>query len=103
MQYFWRRRELSARPLLRDHGIASVILENPFCALRRRRDPSHPLQMGSASPSTRCVHAVSASRLTYGSGCHTGRVADLFTIGAALVAECIVLFRWSVRGAVRLR
>lgn len=33
--YFWRRRTMVAVPLARDHGIASVIIENPFYGHRR--------------------------------------------------------------------
>lgn len=32
-QYFWRRRKFMAQPLIRDYGIASIILENPFCKI----------------------------------------------------------------------
>ncbi|XP_013788028.1 protein ABHD18-like [Limulus polyphemus] len=32
--YFWRRRTLLARPLLKESGIASIILENPFYILQ---------------------------------------------------------------------
>jgi hypothetical protein len=33
LQGFGRRRELMAKPLLQEEGIASLILENPFCIL----------------------------------------------------------------------
>ena len=32
-QGFYRRRMLMARPLLKEYGIASIILENPYCIL----------------------------------------------------------------------
>ena len=32
-QYFWRRRMLMAKPLLKEHGIGSILLENPYCIL----------------------------------------------------------------------
>jgi len=32
-QGFGRRRRMFAKPLLKDHGIASIILENPYCIL----------------------------------------------------------------------
>lgn len=35
LQYFWRRRRFVAKPLLKEGGIGSVILENPFYGLRR--------------------------------------------------------------------
>ncbi|KAK8779436.1 hypothetical protein V5799_019224 [Amblyomma americanum] len=31
--YFWRRRALTCRPLLKENGVASIILENPFYIL----------------------------------------------------------------------
>ena len=31
--YFGRRRVLMAKPLLKEYGIGSIILENPFCKL----------------------------------------------------------------------
>lgn len=34
-QYFWRRRHLIAKPLLREAGIGSIILENPFYGIRK--------------------------------------------------------------------
>jgi len=33
IQYYWRRRTLLARPLLKEAGIASILLENPFYIL----------------------------------------------------------------------
>lgn len=36
--YFWRRRNLIAKPLLKESGIASVLLENPFYGLRKPKD-----------------------------------------------------------------
>lgn len=33
LQYFWRRRMFLAKPLLKTAGIASIILENPYCIL----------------------------------------------------------------------
>ena len=33
LQYFGKRRVLMAKPLLKDAGIGSIILENPFCEL----------------------------------------------------------------------
>lgn len=34
-QYFWRRRMLMGKPLLEEHNIGSIILENPFYGLRK--------------------------------------------------------------------
>lgn len=36
--YFWRRRNLIAKPLLKEFGIASILLENPFYGLRKPKD-----------------------------------------------------------------
>jgi hypothetical protein len=33
VQHFWRRRILLARPLLKEAGIGSILLENPYCIL----------------------------------------------------------------------
>jgi hypothetical protein len=35
---FWRRRQMMAKPLLKEGGIASIILENPFYGLRKPKD-----------------------------------------------------------------
>lgn len=37
-QYFWRRRNFMAKPLLREAGIGAIILENPFYGLRKPKD-----------------------------------------------------------------
>lgn len=65
--YFWRRRTLMARPLLKEAGIASIILENPYYGVRK------PKQQLRSS-----LHNVS----------------DLFVMGGALVLESLVLFHW---------
>ena len=36
--YFWRRRRMMALPMLRERGIASIILENPFYGLRKPKN-----------------------------------------------------------------
>ncbi|RLU27308.1 hypothetical protein DMN91_001109 [Ooceraea biroi] len=36
--FFWRRRNLIAKPLLKESGIASILLENPFYGLRKPDD-----------------------------------------------------------------
>jgi hypothetical protein len=35
---FWKRRQMMAKPLLKEGGIASIILENPFYGLRKPKD-----------------------------------------------------------------
>lgn len=57
----------SALPLLRERGVASIILENPFYGLRK---PQHQFRS--------CLEQVS----------------DLFVMGAALILESLVLFHW---------
>ncbi|KAG7204415.1 hypothetical protein KM043_004856 [Ampulex compressa] len=65
--FFWRRRNLIARPLLKEFGIASVLLENPFYGLRKPRD-----QIRSS------LH----------------NVCDIFIMGGCLIMESIVLLNW---------
>ena len=68
--YFWRRRNLMAKPLVKEHGIASILLENPFYGLRK---PNKQVR----------------SSLRH--------VADLFVMGAALILESHVLLHWGRR------
>lgn len=68
--YFWRRRTLLAKPLLKESGIASIILENPYYGVRKPKK-----QLRSA------LHNVS----------------DLFVMGGALIMESLVLFNWCER------
>lgn len=35
LQYYWRRRNLIAKPLIKEAGIGSIILENPFYGRRK--------------------------------------------------------------------
>lgn len=65
--FFWRRRNLIARPLLKEFGIGSILLENPFYGLRKPKD-----QIRS------CLHNVS----------------DIFIMGGCLIMESIVLLNW---------
>nr|XP_050861178.1 protein ABHD18 isoform X2 [Vespula vulgaris] len=65
--FFWRRRNLIAKPLLKESGIASVLLENPFYGLRKPKD-----QIRSS------LHNVS----------------DIFIMGGCLIMESIVLLNW---------
>ncbi|CAH1103201.1 unnamed protein product [Psylliodes chrysocephalus] len=64
--YFWRRRNIMAKPLLKD-GIGAIILENPFYGVRKPKD-----QQRSS------VHYVS----------------DIFIMGGCLILECLVLLNW---------
>ncbi|XP_074649634.1 protein ABHD18-like isoform X2 [Tubulanus polymorphus] len=65
--FYWRRRSMIARPLLKEYGIASIILENPYYGLRKPKE-----QLRSS------LHNVS----------------DLFVMGAALILESLALFHW---------
>ncbi|XP_051172525.1 protein ABHD18 isoform X2 [Leptopilina boulardi] len=65
--FFWRRRNLIAKPLLKESGIGSILLENPFYGLRKPKD-----QIRSS------LHNVS----------------DIFIMGGCLILESIVLLNW---------
>ncbi|GLV43254.1 uncharacterized protein CBL_14067 [Carabus blaptoides fortunei] len=64
--FYWRRRNLMAKPLLKD-DIGAIILENPFYGLRKPKD-----QLRSS------LHNVS----------------DIFVMGGCLILECLVLLHW---------
>jgi len=65
--YFWRRRGLMALPLLKERGVSSIILENPFYGLRKPKD-----QFRSSLQ----------------------QVSDLFVMGAALILESLVIMNF---------
>ncbi|XP_012061790.1 PREDICTED: uncharacterized protein C4orf29 [Atta cephalotes] len=65
--FFWRRRNLIAKPLLKESGIASILLENPFYGLRKPDDQKR-------------------------SSLHN--VCDIFIMGGCLIMESIVLLNW---------
>lgn len=65
--YYWRRRNLIAKPLLKEANLGAIILENPFYGLRKPQD-----QIASA------LHNVS----------------DIFVMGGCLILESLVLFNW---------
>lgn len=64
---FTRRRKLIALPLLKEYGIASLILENPYYGCRKPKN-----QFRSS-----LLH-----------------VSDLFVMGGALILESLVMFDW---------
>nr|XP_028600287.1 protein ABHD18 isoform X1 [Podarcis muralis]XP_028600288.1 protein ABHD18 isoform X1 [Podarcis muralis]XP_028600289.1 protein ABHD18 isoform X1 [Podarcis muralis]XP_028600290.1 protein ABHD18 isoform X1 [Podarcis muralis]XP_028600291.1 protein ABHD18 isoform X1 [Podarcis muralis]XP_028600292.1 protein ABHD18 isoform X1 [Podarcis muralis]XP_028600293.1 protein ABHD18 isoform X1 [Podarcis muralis]XP_028600295.1 protein ABHD18 isoform X1 [Podarcis muralis] len=68
--YFWRRRTLMARPMIKEACMASLLLENPYYGCRKPKD-----QLRS------CLKNVS----------------DLFVMGGALVLESAVLLHWLER------
>ncbi|KAL8609188.1 hypothetical protein ACOMHN_062428 [Nucella lapillus] len=65
--FFWRRRLLMAKPLLKESGIASILLENPYYGSRKPKG-----QLRSS------LHNVS----------------DLFVMGGALILESLALLHW---------
>ncbi|XP_043584404.1 protein ABHD18 isoform X1 [Bombus pyrosoma] len=65
--FFWRRRNLIAKPLLKESGIASLLLENPFYGSRK---PQNQIRS--------CLH----------------NVCDIFIMGGCLIMESIVLLNW---------
>ncbi|ELU04328.1 hypothetical protein CAPTEDRAFT_223901 [Capitella teleta] len=67
---FGRRRMLLARPLLKEAGIASIILENPYYGVRKPKD-----QWRSS----------------------LRNVSDLFVMGGALILESLALLHWCER------
>ncbi|XP_075716578.1 protein ABHD18 isoform X1 [Rhinoderma darwinii] len=68
--YFWRRRTLMARPMLKEAGMASLLLENPYYGYRKPKD-----QLRSSLQN----------------------VSDLFVMGSALVLESAALLHWLER------
>uniref|UniRef100_A0A3Q4GW01 Abhydrolase domain containing 18 n=1 Tax=Neolamprologus brichardi TaxID=32507 RepID=A0A3Q4GW01_NEOBR len=69
--FFWRRRTLMARPMIKEAGMASLLLENPYYILLL------PLTTTSRSS--------------------LKNVSDLFVMGGALILESTVLLRWLER------
>ncbi|KAM3937992.1 LOW QUALITY PROTEIN: protein ABHD18 [Leptodactylus fuscus] len=67
--YFWRRRTLMARPMLKEAGIASLLLENPYYILKPKDQIRSSLK----------------------------NVSDLFVMGGALVLESAALLHWLER------
>ncbi|XP_075056084.1 protein ABHD18 [Mixophyes fleayi] len=68
--YYWRRRTLMARPMLKEAGMASLLLENPYYGCRKPKD-----QLRSSLKN----------------------VSDLFVMGGALVLETAALLHWLER------
>ncbi|XP_063698704.1 protein ABHD18 [Culicoides brevitarsis] len=68
--YFWRRRNLIAKPLLKEANLGAIILENPFYGMRKPKDQ----------------HASSLHN-----------VSDIFVMGGCLVLESLVLLNWCER------
>ncbi|XP_063628733.1 protein ABHD18 isoform X1 [Cydia splendana] len=71
--FFWRRRNLMVKPLIKEAGIGGIILENPFYGLRKPTD-----QVRSS------LHNVS----------------DIFVMGGCLILESLVLFHWCERNGL---
>ncbi|XP_019938613.1 protein ABHD18 [Paralichthys olivaceus] len=68
--FFWRRRTLMARPMIKEAGMASLLLENPYYGSRKPKD-----QLWSSLKN----------------------VSDLFVMGGALILESTVLLHWLER------
>ncbi|XP_037900651.1 protein ABHD18 [Glossina fuscipes] len=68
--FFWRRRTLIAKPLLKEGNIGAIILENPFYGARK---PDNQVRSN--------LHNVS----------------DIFVMGGCLIMECLVLLHWCER------
>lgn len=68
--FFWRRRTLMARPMVKEAGMASLLLENPYYGYRKPKD-----QLRSSLKN----------------------VSDLFVMGGALILESTVLLNWLER------
>ncbi|CAG2179994.1 unnamed protein product, partial [Oppiella nova] len=68
--YYWRRRTLMAKPLLKEYGIASILLENPFYGCRKPADQTR-------------------SSLK--------NVSDIFIMGGCLILESLALLHWCER------
>ncbi|XP_015200341.1 protein ABHD18 [Lepisosteus oculatus] len=68
--FFWRRRTLMARPMIKETSMASLLLENPYYGYRKPKD-----QLRSSLKN----------------------VSDLFVMGGALVLESAALLHWLER------
>ncbi|XP_047004267.1 protein ABHD18 isoform X2 [Schistocerca americana] len=64
---YWRRRQIMAKPLIKESGIGAVLLENPFYGLRKPKD-----QVRSS------LHNVS----------------DIFVMGGCLILESLAVLHW---------
>uniref|UniRef100_A0A915I051 Protein ABHD18 n=1 Tax=Romanomermis culicivorax TaxID=13658 RepID=A0A915I051_ROMCU len=65
--YFWRRRILMAKPLAKNNGVGSILLENPYYGMRK---PSYQRRSNLRN------------------------VTDLFIMGGCLILESLVLLDW---------
>ncbi|KAI1883818.1 hypothetical protein AGOR_G00235920 [Albula goreensis] len=68
--FFWRRRTMMARPMIKETGMASLLLENPYYILQKPKD-----QLRSSLKN----------------------VSDLFVMGGALILESAALLHWLER------
>lgn len=71
--FFWRRRNLIAKPLMREANMGAVILENPFYGMRKPKDQKN-------------------------SSLHN--VSDIFVMGGCLILESQVLFHFCERNGL---
>ncbi|XP_048827158.1 protein ABHD18 isoform X1 [Brienomyrus brachyistius] len=68
--FFWRRRTLMAKPMMKETGMASLLLENPYYGYRKPKE-----QVRSS----------------------LRNVSDLFVMGGALILESAALLHWLER------
>lgn len=85
VQFFGRRRVLMAKPLLKETGIGSIILENPFC---KPDIVVHRLFL------TTCCSADGYRKPVDQKRSSLRNVSDIFVMGGCLILECIALFNW---------
>lgn len=87
-QFFGRRRMLMATPLVKESGVGSILLENPFYGYRRPKEQWRVPVFGSLTLLR------TNFRFRRSSLCN---VMDLFVMGGCLILECLVLLEWCER------
>ncbi|XP_039975147.1 protein ABHD18 isoform X2 [Xiphias gladius] len=85
--FFWRRRTLMARPMIKEAGMASLLLENPYYGYRKPKD-----QLIITAAILREGSSYKLLRATWRSSLKN--VSDLFVMGGALILESTALLRW---------
>lgn len=76
-----------AKPLLKETGIGSIILENPFCEFHTVVTNDYYcywIADGYRKPADQTRSALR-------------NVSDIFVMGGCLILECITLFNWCKR------
>uniref|UniRef100_A0A8C9SF07 Abhydrolase domain containing 18 n=1 Tax=Scleropages formosus TaxID=113540 RepID=A0A8C9SF07_SCLFO len=75
--FFWRRRTLMAKPMIKETGMASLLLENPYYILGKNEN-------SVAKPKDQVRSSLR-------------NVSDLFVMGGALILESAALLHWLER------